>query len=110
MKLPTSIGFAALLAIATVAVNPTIETAQAGAYGERSRHQNCVQLRQSGKLRWHAIASGIIDDGGGRNGYSGFHTKSCHTSEQSCQRWVSNIYNEIRNVDSVRTAYCKLVN
>ncbi len=110
MKIPASIGLAALLAIAIVTVNPTINTAQAGGYGELNRHRNCVNLRQSGKLRWYAIASGIIDDGSGINGYAGFNTKSCHTSEQSCQRWVKNIYREIRNVDTVRTAYCQLVN
>ena len=110
MKRPARIGFAALLAVATVVINPTIDTAKASAYGELDRQRHCIGLRQSGKLRWYAIASGIVNDGSGISGYAGFHTKSCHTSEQSCRRWVQNIYREIGNIDTVRTAYCQLVN
>lgn len=110
MKLAAQLVFTTLLAIAAAALNPVVESTQAGGYGERSRHQQCVKLRQADKLRWYGIASGLIDDGSGRTGLAGFHAKSCHVNEQSCQRWISNIYREIRDLDTLRTAYCKRVN
>jgi len=45
------LSLAVLLAVAASIVNPAMETAQADAYGERSRYQHYVQLRQSGQLK-----------------------------------------------------------
>ncbi len=80
-----------------------------GAYGDYERAITCKQLRRSGELQWYSIASGTVNTGGGRNGYSGFHTKACHTNESSCQRWISRIGHEIRNLDMLETAYCQRV-
>jgi hypothetical protein len=99
-----------LMAVGISAINPLFDHANAAADGERHRYQECRQLRASGQLKWYSIASGIVDDGGGRNGYGGFTTKACHASEHSCRRWVQNIAHEIRNLDSLDTAYCKRVN
>ncbi len=98
-----------LAAIGFSIINPTYDNAQAGADGDYRRHHQCRQLRQSGQLKWYSIASGIVDDGSGRNGYGGFHTKACHTNENSCRRWIQNIAYEIPNLDTVRTAYCQPV-
>ena len=89
---------------------PTINTAQAGwAEGDYERGQICKELRRSGALEWYSIASGTVNSGGGRNGYSGFVTKACHTNEASCRRWVKNIGHEIPNLDTVESNYCKRV-
>ncbi len=99
----------ALTVTGILVVNSVNDTALAGAGGEFQRFLDCKQLRQSGQLRWYSIATGIIDDGGGRNGYGGFHTKACHTSERSCRRWIQYIGREIPNLDTVHTAHCQRV-
>lgn len=89
---------------------PTVNTAQAGwADGDYERGQICKELRRSGRLQWYSIASGTVNSGSGRNGYSGFVTKACHTNEASCRRWVQRIGHEIPNLDSVEANYCKRV-
>ena len=96
------------LAAAFLAFAPGANVAQAGgAYGDYERGVTCKRLRRSGELRWHSIASGTVNTGGGRNGYSGFVTKACHTNENSCRRWVQRIGHEIRNLDTLEVAYCK---
>ena len=103
-----------ILSIALVAglfsAIPTVNTANAGwAEGDYERGQICKELRRSGALEWYSIASGTVNTGGGRNGYSGFVTKACHTNESSCRRWVKRIGHEIANLDTVESNYCKRV-
>ncbi len=85
-----------------------VNSAQAGgAYGDYERGVTCKQLRRSGALQWYSVASGTINTGGGRSGYSGFVTKACHTNRSSCQRWVDRVAHEIGNLDTLETAYCQ---
>ncbi len=89
---------------------PTVNSAQAGLVeGDYERGQICKELRRSGRLEWYSIASGTINTHGGRNGYSGFTTKACHTNEASCRRWVQRIAHEIPNLDTAEINYCKRV-
>ncbi len=86
----------------------TVNSAKAGgADGDYERGVMCKQLRHSGELQWYSIASGTINTGGGRSGYSGFVTKACHTTRSSCQRWVDRVAYEIGNLDTLEVAYCQ---
>ncbi len=98
----------AIIAAGFLSVSPFLKDANAGwAQGDYERALNCKQMRRSGTLEWYSIASGTVDTGGGRNGYSGFVTKACHSNQASCQRWVRRIGHEIANLDTIEVAYCK---
>jgi hypothetical protein len=77
--------------------------------GSYERAQTCKQMRRDGSLQWYSIASGTINSGSGRSGYSGFVTKACHTNKTSCSNWLRNINYEIGNLDRIETAYCQRV-
>ncbi len=89
---------------------PQFSPALAGnARGDYERGIDCKDMRRSGRLAWYSIASGIVNDGGGRSGYRGFVTKACHANESSCRRWLRRVGHEIPNLDTIETAYCKRV-
>ncbi len=85
----------------------TIAAQAAGASGDYQRAKQCGQMRRAGTVQWYSIATGTVNDGSGRDGYSGFVTRACHATRASCERWVSRIGHEIDNLDTVETAYCK---
>ncbi len=99
---------AAFLSILCIA-HPLTGTANAQARGDYERNAVCKKMRRSGTLRWYSIASGIARGGAGRYGLTGFVTKACHTNENSCRRWLANIYREIPNIETLEIAYCKRV-
>ncbi len=90
------------------ATAPFSGTAHASnAEGDYQRAVTCRQLRQAGRLQWYSIASGTVNTGTGRGGYSGFVTKACHTNRASCEQWVRYVGREINNLDTLETAYCR---
>lgn len=73
-----------ILAAGLMVTTPAISSAFAGgAEGDYQRDKTCGEMRRAGTVEWYSIASGTVNTGGGRNGYSGFVTKACHTTEAS---------------------------
>ncbi len=106
----TRIALSTAVTIGLLSATSFLSVASAGgAHGEYQRGVTCKQMRLAGTVKWHSIASGTVNTGGGRNGYSGFVTKACHTNEASCRRWLVRIGHEIANLDMLESAYCKRV-
>ena len=102
----THLAMSATIFIAASAFTPPAHAVE----GDYHRFQVCQQLKSSGSVRWHGIASGTIDDAHAVFEHSrSFHTRACFSNKRACQTWVKRIWWEIPTMDELRTAYCKRI-
>ncbi len=68
--------------------------------------QQCKALE--GTSSWHAVASGLLNDGGSGNGGSSAHfrLRTCFERQNDCERFINRIHHHIEGIDELWQARC----
>ena len=104
--------FITLLPVVTLAINLyQASYASAADRGEliRLRWEGFEQCKAlEGTSSWHAVATGLLDDGGGGLGGSSqhFRLRYCFEQQNDCQDFVSSIRHHVEGIDELWQARC----